>query len=70
MSLNILVTTVNFPGDLAPLLTAARRLRQRGHRVRILGDAADQADTMAEGFDGISWRRPLPLSPPDPASAD
>jgi MGT family glycosyltransferase len=75
MSLNILFTSWGNPGNLNPFLTAARRLRQRGHRVRILGEADHQEETQKAGFDTLCWRRPLPLSPPsaeaeDPAAAE
>jgi hypothetical protein len=36
MPLNFPLTSWGNPGNLDPFLTAARRLRQRGHRVRIL----------------------------------
>jgi UDP:flavonoid glycosyltransferase YjiC (YdhE family) len=64
MSLKILFTSWGNPGNLNPLLTAARRLRQRGHRVRILGEPDHHDETTKAGFDTLSWRRPLPLAPP------
>lgn len=67
MSLNILFTSWGNPGNLNPFLTAARRLRQRGHRVRFLGEADHHEETTKAGFDTLSWRRPLPFTP---ASAD
>jgi MGT family glycosyltransferase len=45
---------------LNPLLTAARRLRQRGHSVRILGELAHLEETEKAGFDALSWRRAAP----------
>lgn len=67
MSLNFLFTSWGNPGNLNPFLTAARRLRLRGHRVRILGEPDHQEETAKAGFDSISWRRPPALSAP-PAS--
>jgi MGT family glycosyltransferase len=63
MSLNFLLASWGNPGNLNPLLTAARQLRQRGHRVRILDVAAHHDEITAAGFEGISWRRPLPIRP-------
>jgi MGT family glycosyltransferase len=70
MSLNILFTSWGNPGNLNPFLTAARRLRKRGHRVRILGEADHHEETEKAGFDTLSWRRPLPLSPPSADEGD
>lgn len=39
------------PGKLNPFLTAARRLRQRGHHVRVLGEPDHQEETAKAGFD-------------------
>jgi UDP:flavonoid glycosyltransferase YjiC (YdhE family) len=64
MSLSFLLTSCGNPGNLNPFLTAARRLRQQGHRVRILGEPDHQDETEKAGFDSISWRRPPPLSAP------
>lgn len=65
MSLNFLLASWGNPGNLNPFLTAARRLRQRGHRVRILDIAAHREETVTAGFESISWRRPAPIQPPD-----
>jgi MGT family glycosyltransferase len=67
MSLNFLFTNWGNPGNLNPILTAARRLRDRGHRVRILGESDHQEETAKAGFDALSWRRPPPLTPPEPS---
>jgi MGT family glycosyltransferase len=64
MSLRFLFASWGNPGNLNPVLTAARRLRQQGHRVRILDERNHQEEIAKAGFDGISWRRPAPLSPP------
>jgi UDP:flavonoid glycosyltransferase YjiC (YdhE family) len=63
MTRNFLFTSWGNPGNLNPLLTAARRLRERGHRVRFLGEAAHQKETIQAGFDSLVWRRTVPLTP-------
>lgn len=70
MSLNFLLTAWGNPGNLNPLLTAARRLRQRGHRVRILGDAEHVEETTKAGFEIVTWRRPVPVLPPEASDVD
>ncbi len=65
MSLNFLFASWGNPGNLNPLLTAARRLRQRGHRVRFLGEPDHHEETTKAGFDTLSWRRPPRLVPPE-----
>ena len=70
MPLNFLFTSWGNPGNLNPLLTAARRLRQRGHRVRILGEADHHEETAKAGFDTLSWRRPPKIVPLEPGAED
>ena len=70
MPLNFLFTSWGNPGNLNPFLTAARRLRQRGHRVRILGEPDHHEETVKAGFDALSWRRPPPMSPPGAGADD
>jgi MGT family glycosyltransferase len=50
------------PGNLAPVLTAARRLRHRGHEVRVLADRDLRQEVEAAGFPFASWRRPPKFS--------
>lgn len=45
------------PGNLAPVLTAARRLRRRGHEVRVIADPDLREEVGAAGFPFASWRR-------------
>ncbi len=40
MPFDFLLTSWGNPGNLNPMLTAARRLRQRGHHVRLLDEVA------------------------------
>ncbi|MCZ4093200.1 glycosyltransferase [Sinorhizobium psoraleae] len=44
-------------GNLSPLLTAARRLKRRGHSVRVMADPAMQSEVAAAGFEFVCWRR-------------
>ncbi|HEY0183374.1 MAG TPA: glycosyltransferase [Rhodopila sp.] len=70
MSLRFLLTAWGNPGNLNPLLTAARRLSQKGHHVRILGDADHQEEITNAGFDALCWRRPAPLTLPGSVGED
>jgi MGT family glycosyltransferase len=70
MSHSFLLASWGNPGNLNPLLTAARRLRARGHRVRVIGEPSHHEETAKAGFDCLSWRRPAPPSPPDARSGD
>jgi MGT family glycosyltransferase len=70
MSLNFLFASWGNPGNLNPVLTAARRLRTQGHRVRILDEPFHQPEIAKAGFTGISWRRPPKLVPPDAGDED
>jgi UDP:flavonoid glycosyltransferase YjiC (YdhE family) len=63
MPLNFLLTSRSNPGNLNPFLRAARRLRRRGHRVRILDTAAHRQETTKAGFESLSWLRPTPIQP-------
>jgi MGT family glycosyltransferase len=44
-------------GNLPPALTLARQLVERGHRVRVLCDPADEADVSAAGCEFVSYTR-------------
>jgi MGT family glycosyltransferase len=70
MSFRFLLTSWGNPGNLNPLLTAARRLRQKGHHVRILGEPDHREETAKAGFDAISWRRPAPPTLPGSVGDD
>ena len=45
------------PGNLSPLLTAARRLRDHRHVVRVIADRDCESDVLRSGFDFTPWRR-------------
>lgn len=54
MSLNLLLASWGNPGNLNPILTAARRLSEKGHRVRILDEPAHQAEIARAGFESAA----------------
>lgn len=66
MSLDFLFASWGNPGNLNPMLTAATRLRDRGHRVRFIDEAYHQQEIANAGFAGAAWQRPAPLTPPAP----
>jgi MGT family glycosyltransferase len=70
MALDFLLTSWGNPGNLNPMLTAARRLRQRGHRVRMLDEVAHRAEIERSGFEALCWRRPAPIRPPECSGED
>jgi MGT family glycosyltransferase len=57
VSHNFLLVSWGSSGNLNPLLTAARQLRQRGHRVRVMADPAMRDEVVAAEFDFVTWRR-------------
>ncbi len=70
MPFNFLLTSWGNPGNLNPMLTAARRLRQRGHRVRMLDEVAHRDEIERAGFHALCWRRPAPIRPPEPTGEE
>lgn len=56
MSYRFLLASWGTLGNLSPLLTAARRLRGRGHHVRVIADPAMRAEVDAADFEFVSWR--------------
>lgn len=57
VSYNFLLASWGTSGNLNPLLTAGRQLRQRGHRVRVMADPAMRDEVLAAAFDFVSWDR-------------
>ena len=55
MSAHFLLAHWGGPGNLGPMLTAARRLARRGHAIRILGSADAKAEVVACGFGFRAW---------------
>ena len=70
MPFNFLLTSWGNPGNLNPMLTAARRLRERGHRVRMLDEVAHREQIEQAGFPALCWRRPQPIRPPEPTGEE
>src|SRR5262245_14553667 len=44
------------PGNTGPMLTAARRLRRRGHTIRIIGEPEMHDEALEAGFKFTPWR--------------
>jgi MGT family glycosyltransferase len=57
VSHNFLLVSWGTSGNLNPLLTAGRQLRQRGHRVRVMADPSMRNEVAAAKFDFATWRR-------------
>jgi MGT family glycosyltransferase len=57
MSHRFLLTSWGTLGNLSPLLTAGRQLRQRGHHVRVMADPAMRAEVEVSDFEFVTWRR-------------
>ena len=55
MSAHFLLAHWGGPGNLGPMLTAARRLARRGHAIRFLGHADAKTDIEACGFGFRPW---------------
>jgi len=55
-------------GSVAPILTAARRMAERGHRVRVMSDACNRACAEAAGAEFIPWTAAPSRQDRDPAS--
>jgi UDP:flavonoid glycosyltransferase YjiC (YdhE family) len=67
MSYHFLLASWGTLGNLSPLLTAGRRLRDNGHHVRVMADPAMRAEVEAAGFDFVTWRRAPIGEAADPA---
>src|SRR5258708_6666080 len=57
MSYHFLLASWGTLGNLSPLLTAGRLLRQKGHHVRVMADPAMRAEIEAADFEFVTWRR-------------
>lgn len=68
MSNNYLFVDWEGGGNLPPALTLARQLAERGHRVRVLCDPADEADIRAAGCAFVSYTRAPHRPDKSPAS--
>ncbi len=54
---SFLFTTLEAGGVVAPVLAVARKLLARGHRVRVMSDAASRGEVEAAGAAFVSWTR-------------
>jgi MGT family glycosyltransferase len=57
MSYNFLLASWGTLGNLSPVLTAARRLRRNGHRIRVMADPAMRSEVETAGFEFVTWQR-------------
>lgn len=57
MSYDFLLASWGTLGNLSPMLTAARKLRQNGHGIRVMADPAMRFEVEASGFEFATWRR-------------
>jgi MGT family glycosyltransferase len=57
VSYDFLLVSWGTSGNLNPLLTAGRQLRQCGHRVRVMADPAMRDEVAAADFEFVTWRR-------------
>jgi len=55
--LNFLLTTWEGGGSVGPALTVARKLRQRGHAVRVMSDRCNRGEAEAAGARFSPWTR-------------
>ncbi len=57
VSKSFLVATWEGGGSVAPALTVARKLVERGHRVRVMSDACNRPESEATGATFVAWTR-------------
>ena len=55
--MNFLIATWEGGGSVMPMLTVARKLADRGHRVRVMSDQCNRPEAEAAGAAFIPWRR-------------
>jgi len=55
--LDLLFATWEGGGTLLPVITVARKMRARGHMVRIMGEACQRADCAAADVPFVAWTR-------------
>jgi UDP:flavonoid glycosyltransferase YjiC (YdhE family) len=65
---NILFTTWEGGGNVPPVITLARKLRARGHRVRLMSDEASREDAAAAGIAFHAWQTAPNRADKTPAS--
>ncbi len=67
-SKSYLLATWEGGGSVAPMLTLARKLRARGHRVRVMSDACNRPESEASGAEFVAWTRAPSRTDRSPAS--
>ncbi|HEV2365386.1 MAG TPA: glycosyltransferase [Caulobacteraceae bacterium] len=67
-SKSFLLATWEGGGSVAPMLTVARKLRAKGHRVRVMSDACNRLEAEAAGAQFVPWTRAPSRSDRTPAS--
>jgi MGT family glycosyltransferase len=55
--MSFLLTTWEGGGSVTPMLTVARKLAARGHRVRVMSDQVNRPETEASGATFVPWTR-------------
>jgi len=55
--MNFLITTWEGGGSVTPMLTVARKLADRGHRVRVMSDRVNRPESEAAGASFVPWTR-------------
>ena len=68
MRRDFLLATWEGGGTVPPVLTVARRLLARGHRVRVMLDVCARADVEAAGAEFVAWSRAPSRPDRSPAS--
>lgn len=56
-TLSFLFATWEGGGSVGPAMTVARKLRQRGHRVRVMSDRCNRPEAVAAGAESVPWTR-------------
>ncbi|MFF7244362.1 glycosyltransferase [Embleya sp. NPDC008237] len=67
MPSNFLFATWAGGGAVPPVLSVARALAERGHHVRVLGDASLRDEIVAAGLEAVAWTTAPQGDPADPA---
>jgi MGT family glycosyltransferase len=67
-SKSYLLATWEGGGSVAPMLTLARKLKARGHRVRVMSDACNRPESEAAGAQFVPWTRAPSRTDRSPAS--
>src|SRR5260370_2840187 len=63
MAYNTLIASLGGPGHLGQTLTAASKLRRRGHGVRFISRPDARTEVEAAGFGFVTWQRTPSFSP-------